>query len=151
MNSRGLHSLIYVSKAVVPVTLAQLTHLLERAHVHNAEAAVTGTLLYVDGVFMQYLEGTRASLDGTYARIQADPFHHALVELLSEPVDVRAFPDWRMGFVRAAVRSARDRNRRRSRRRLAMPAQQSSTAHHLLNAFWRDGPAFAGADGALQG
>jgi hypothetical protein len=55
-------------------------------------------LLYVDGSFIQVLEGEPDAVQETYTRILADSRHHQVYKLLDEPITVRDFPDWSMGL-----------------------------------------------------
>ena len=42
------------------------------------------------------LEGPQDAVEATYARIRRDDRHLAITPLLSEPAEVRLFPDWAM-------------------------------------------------------
>jgi hypothetical protein len=64
----------------------------------NLEKAVTGVLLYSDGNFMQYFEGSEESVRFTYERIRASRRHKDIIEILNKRIAQRSFPDWQMGF-----------------------------------------------------
>src|SRR3954469_22342601 len=91
--------LIYRSAARVRFEQRQLTELLARARVNNAELGLTGMLLYDDGSFLQVLEGEPEPLTTLYARILKDPRHSNIVRLLERDIEARQFGDWKMGFV----------------------------------------------------
>jgi Sensors of blue-light using FAD len=93
-----LQAIVYVSAATHLLAPAEIDHLLRRARERNAEAGVTGLLLYSDGSFMQYIEGPRDELQCIYAIILKDPLHHHIEELLVEPIAAREFADWSMAY-----------------------------------------------------
>jgi hypothetical protein len=94
-----LYSLTYRSLAVRPLRHAELAQLLVAARQHNQAEGVTGILLFLQGRFMQYLEGPADGLDRIFARIQASPLHRDLTEPLREPLAQRAYADWTMAFL----------------------------------------------------
>lgn len=116
-----LQALVYVSSAVAPLSDEQIAHLLQRAQWRNAREQVTGVLLYSDGAFMQYLEGPTAGLTEVYGAICDDPLHHGIIEILREPVAVREFDHWAMGFRSSAQPEA------------LLPAEADVTLARLLS------------------
>jgi len=93
-----LRAIVYVSSATQLMSVPQLESLLVVARGLNLESAVTGVLLYSDGNFMQYFEGSEESVRVTYERIRASRRHKDIIEILNERVAQRSFPDWQMGF-----------------------------------------------------
>jgi hypothetical protein len=93
-----MFSLVYVSSAVTPFSVADLTELLSISHRHNAPLGITGMLLYKDGNVMQVLEGDKATVLQLYSKIGRDPRHRNLITILQGPVEHRTFADWSMGF-----------------------------------------------------
>lgn len=89
--------IIYGSIAVNPFTDQALLGLLDGARAFNARHAITGLLLYRNGLFLQYLEGPIGDLEALYARIEKDPRHRA-VTIVSCGESERQFGDWSMGF-----------------------------------------------------
>jgi hypothetical protein len=59
---------------------------------------VTGLLLYMDGNFIQALEGEKEEVLSTHERIANDPRHRGLITLLQGDIEKRDFGDWSMGF-----------------------------------------------------
>ena len=55
-------------------------------------------LLYLNGNFVQVLEGDEVAIDETYARICVDPLHRDIHLLHREHIAEREFPTWSMGF-----------------------------------------------------
>lgn len=95
-----LIQLIYVSTARQEYDTTELDRILESSVRHNAAHSVTGMLLYLNGSFMQVLEGTEAAVDETYGRIERDPRHTDLFLLERTPIEARSFAGWHMGFRR---------------------------------------------------
>lgn len=100
-GSLPLYSLIYRSYATPALHEAALPALLRAARHHNQQTNLSGLLLYVDGQFLQVLEGPEPMLSNLYARILADARHNAITTLAYGPVLNRAFPDWRMAYAPA--------------------------------------------------
>jgi hypothetical protein len=94
--------LIYISSARAPVEDALLETILERSRVNNLRAGVTGLLVSGGRRFLQALEGPEQAVLDTYARIQADPRHFALVLISCRSVEERSFGDWSMAYEGAA-------------------------------------------------
>lgn len=90
--------LVYTSSATHLMAQAELMELLSVSRARNADAGITGALLYCDGTFMQALEGPPEAVDATFARIACDPRHHDTIQLLRAETPERHFPEWSMGF-----------------------------------------------------
>jgi len=98
-----LHTLVYVSCATPLCTTEALVDILRHSRANNERLDITGLLLYVDGNFMQGLEGPEAAVLGLYERIRRDLRHKNVKTILSAPVDRRCFPQWSMGFREASA------------------------------------------------
>jgi hypothetical protein len=98
--------LMYVSTSNGELGDAELDAILASSVRHNTEQDVTGMLLYCGGNFMQVLEGWRAAVEETYARLSQDPRHRGLILLGTDPIGVRDFASWRMGFRRVGAADA---------------------------------------------
>lgn len=96
-----LWQLIYSSKAAQPMTAAALEEILADARAGNARHDITGALVYVDGVFIQILEGDRDDINRLLANIADDPRHHSLKVFYEAEIERRAFASWRMAYVAA--------------------------------------------------
>jgi hypothetical protein len=94
----SLHAIVYVSTATRLLSDAELETLMQGARQRNQDAGITGVLLYNEGNFMQYFEGSVAALDTTFARIKSSRQHKDIIELLHEPIAERMFPSWHMGL-----------------------------------------------------
>lgn len=92
-----MRQLVYISSmrrqaAVDPAAI------LAQSRRNNARARVTGLLFFDGKRFLQALEGDDALVDATFARIQQDERHHALVVLSNREVETREFGEWAMAF-----------------------------------------------------
>lgn len=93
-----LLSLTYVSSASETLEVPRLREMLAAWRPSNAARGLSGMLLYSGGNIIQTLEGPSQAVDAAYDTIAADPRHHGVLTLVREPVEVREFPDWSMGF-----------------------------------------------------
>lgn len=91
-------SLTYLSSATHLMSPAQLVEMLEAIRPRNVERGLTGLLLYSGGNIIQTLEGPDETVLATYDAIRVDRRHSGILEVLRDPIDERAFPDWSMGF-----------------------------------------------------
>lgn len=87
--------LVYVSSAN-PREAIDPARILATSRRNNHRDSITG-LLYSDAArFLQVLEGPEAKVEETFARIQADPRHRALVLLSRRTIAAREFGKWDM-------------------------------------------------------
>ena len=100
--------LVYVSVTAEKASKDDLLEILARSRTKNAEAGITGMLLYKDGNYMQVLEGEEKAVRDLYARIRRDPRHLGIVTLVEGRRDNRCFGDWSMGFQDLSSPEARD-------------------------------------------
>jgi len=68
----------------------------DRAAEQNALDDVTGALMFIDGVFVQVLEGEPAAVERTFEGICRDMRHRRVVVLDYSSVDERIFGAWAM-------------------------------------------------------
>lgn len=93
-----LFFLIYVSKPTEPLSDSQLDALLEKTRAANNSRGITGCLLYMDGCFMQILEGNRKTVLSLVEKIKRDPRHRDFRLVMQAAQQRRIFQDWSMGF-----------------------------------------------------
>ncbi len=60
---------------------------------------VTGLLLFIDGKFMQYLEGPKAGVLKVFDLIKIASLHRDIVEISQQPLERREYGDWSMAFL----------------------------------------------------
>ena len=90
--------IVYISRAVRPLSDQDLQLLLDQCRRDNARLGVTGVLLYSHGNIAQLLEGEPAVLEPLYEKISQDGRHSNVAQLTNKPITVRSFPDWSMAF-----------------------------------------------------
>lgn len=101
--SEPLYQLIYISKNAIPgddgAVRREIKQILSSAQTKNAQANLTGALLFNAGCFAQILEGTHDDIQETFERIQCDPRHSHVTILTFQPLATRVFGQWSMGYV----------------------------------------------------
>ena len=85
----------------------EIERILASSRRNNAQAGVTGGLMFNRGFFAQVLEGERDKVESVFERIQRDPRHTNLVVLQLAPAPERAFARWSMAFVGGSTADAR--------------------------------------------
>ena len=99
-----LFQLIYSSVATERMAKSKLFKILLAARSGNASLDVTGLLVFVNGIFLQILEGEREVLFTLMKKISSDPRHSNVKVLREMEVDQRRFPSWRMAYVTPSTR-----------------------------------------------
>lgn len=90
-----LHRIVYVSRAADGVGLRDCYDIIRTAHNRNSARGLTGALLFLDGCFVQVLEGPEQALRERYAAILKDPRHHGLELRFDGLVGETLFPhEW---------------------------------------------------------
>lgn len=110
----SLYAVLYASDALQPPSADDLAGLLARSRQYNAEAGVTGQLVYIGrgeggyqgagrqpGHFVQWLEGEEAAVRALFEQIAEDPRHRIRCVAYAGPIRDRLFPTWTMAFRRA--------------------------------------------------
>ena len=87
---------VYLSKANVHFSLADLNRLTVLSARKNEQLGVTGCLYFFDGKFLQYIEGNDESVNGLMEKIRSDSRHRILFEAGPEDIDMRLFSSWTM-------------------------------------------------------
>lgn len=93
-----MYYLVYVSYAVKPFTERGLEKLLIHCRDNNKINAITGILLYIDGKFVQILEGSKVKVKALFEKILKDRRHRHISRILEGPMAKRNFPGFSMGF-----------------------------------------------------
>ncbi len=98
-GNRGLlFHLIYSSQATVRLGQAGLLDLLKHARLRNEPRGLTGMLLYRDGLYLQFLEGTPNEVAGLLDRLRGDPRHKNIRIRREGNLTRRLFPNWSMAY-----------------------------------------------------
>jgi hypothetical protein len=90
--------LLYASRAV-DTSAGAVESILAQSRAHNPACGVTGILCYGNGIFLQAIEGGRATVSELYGHIQKDARHKDVVLLHYDEIDERRFGGWTMGQV----------------------------------------------------
>ncbi|MBK1721968.1 EAL domain-containing protein [Thiocystis violacea] len=96
--TEALYTILYVSVATEPMSDDELRALLEHSRSANRARGITGFLLYLNGSFMQVLEGSRSRVEQLAQHIGQDPRHHSVRTIFEGSIRKRTFVDWSMGF-----------------------------------------------------
>jgi hypothetical protein len=134
-----LQAIAYVSSATQLMAPPELEQLLEDARDFNLKVGVTGVLLYSDGNFMQYFEGSEDAVRETYGRIRTSKRHKGIIEVLNERIAQRSFADWQMGFAQptqSELLAISTANWQRMESQVG-GAQAPSIGLTLLRTFWK--------------
>jgi len=94
----NLNHIVYISRAVRPLSDQNLQELLEQCRRDNAANHITGILFYSHGNIAQLFEGKPEITESLFDRIKRDGRHSHVQKLIDKPISVRSFPDWHMAF-----------------------------------------------------
>lgn len=89
---------IYVSRASSPMPL-ELKEILAVSRKNNPLLGIGGAMCFLDGVYLQFLEGEAAAVDVLYQKIEKDPRHKDVKMLVHEPIAQREYPKWSMALL----------------------------------------------------
>lgn len=101
-----MYHLVYTSPATNPFGESDLISLLKECREFNRRNEITGMLLYIQGKFIQVLEGNREAVLQLFERISADPRHQRVAVIMEGESPTRIFKDWSMGFRRLTEQEA---------------------------------------------
>jgi hypothetical protein len=131
-----LEAIAYTSSATKGLANKDLERLLLRARAKNAELGITGVLLFHDGSFFQYFEGSTAAIDEVYAGIIRSSMHHGIIQLMREPIQSRSFGNWLMGFTTAPASTVLALSNASWRNQVLHTPSNISDGLGLLLQFW---------------
>lgn len=98
-ESTDIFQLVYVSEACPDLCYTDLENILFSARKRNSDLNVTGMLIYRDGFFIQFLEGTQKNVKDVIGRIIQDR-RHSKLRVVGEWYSLkRYFEKWSMSFV----------------------------------------------------
>ncbi len=92
------YRLLYISTARKDFSADSLYDIMKSAQKRNRANKVTGLLIFDGRRFMQYLEGEENIVRATFARIELDLRHYAVVILKKSEGTERQFGDWDMAY-----------------------------------------------------
>jgi hypothetical protein len=97
------YQILYASVSTTPMQADELEDLLEHAQGRNASQGITGALVYVEGRFLQVLEGDKTRVHALMQTISDDLRHEHVSILQAGEVPAAAFADWTMAYVSATA------------------------------------------------
>lgn len=109
-----LKCFLYVSDSALAATdaRAELHGLVEKARLRNAADGVTGTLVFTEVHFAQYVEGPTAAMDDLIGRLKEDRRHRNVDVLKEAGCSNRMFANWSLGYSGPEYILARGHDRR---------------------------------------
>jgi hypothetical protein len=90
--------LAYVSRQSHILSEDDISALLQKCRINNAQKDITGMLIYFDGTFVQFLEGPEAHINALFAKINKDKRHQDIILLLDGKTKKREFAEWSMAY-----------------------------------------------------
>ena len=97
-NESTLFFTIYTSVGVENLSRATLSEILVTARQRNLAYQISGCLLYMDGTFLQLLEGPESAVREVMGSIDKDDRHHQIRIVTEGTTSQRLFQNWSMGF-----------------------------------------------------
>ncbi len=93
--------LLYASRAVETLDEKLIEAIVDQSRENNVEHGITGILCAYprNGIFMQVIEGARASVNELYGNIVRDRRHRDVLLLDYSEIEERRFAGWRMGSI----------------------------------------------------
>ena len=93
-----MHRIIYLSSSTGHLSLEEINALLLQSRKFNAKNEISGVLLYIDGDFLQVIEGQKEVITTLFEKIKKDTRHKGIITVFNDQLVERQFPDWSMGF-----------------------------------------------------
>ena len=95
------YQVIYSSQATSAMSVPELEEILVDARRGNEKRGITGALVYVDGVFLQILEGEKEAVLSLMRSISRDSRHSSVKVFHEAELEEPIFGSWRMAFLSA--------------------------------------------------
>lgn len=93
-----IYHIAYFSTATQLFTETDLTELLAISKRNNSALGVTGILLFIEGCFLQVLEGEKEVVKSIFEKVEKDRRHDDVFTLFEGEKVERSFEKWSMGF-----------------------------------------------------
>jgi hypothetical protein len=95
------YQVIYSSQATAAMSVDDLEEILVDAREGNERRNITGALIYVDGVFLQVLEGDKQTVLSLMRSIGDDSRHSSVKVFYEAEVETPMFGRWSMAYLSA--------------------------------------------------
>lgn len=93
-----MYHLVYFSTATQYFSEEELTNLLRISKYNNEKSGITGILLFIEGCFLQILEGEQSAVRLLYHKVKQDARHNDILKIAEAKTQERVFKKWSMGF-----------------------------------------------------
>lgn len=93
-----MYHIAYFSTATRHFSELELNLLLKTSQQNNTKLNVTGVLLFIEGCFLQILEGEKSAVEALYNKVKNDNRHHHILKIFAGETKERVFKKWSMGF-----------------------------------------------------
>jgi hypothetical protein len=97
--------LIYSTQLKASTNPNELAHIHNTALSNNPKKGITGTLVFGDDRFIQYIEGSRTEVNHLFRMIASDPRHEEITLIDFSEIVEREFDDWHMKLVLLAEKN----------------------------------------------
>jgi hypothetical protein len=97
-----------MSSATKFLSEEDISSLLHKARQYNLEHNITGILLYIDGDFLQILEGNKHDVYDLFLKIKTDTKHRGIIVVHEGKKAARQFKEWTMGFHSSSYKEITD-------------------------------------------
>ena len=104
VNDMKIHQIVYSSLASKKMLKSDLVIILRKARTNNRISDITGLLMYIDGYFLQILEGSEDNVREIYNKISLDVRHKDCQIIYEGDSDKRFFSRWEMAYAAPSAR-----------------------------------------------
>ncbi len=91
--------LVYSSEAAPNLDMVDFAEMLVESRIRNTARGITGVLIFVEGVFLQILEGEKDNVLNLMDTIERDSRHRGIKVFHEQEMDERAFASWSMAYL----------------------------------------------------
>ncbi len=92
----NLHRVVYLSAATGEADTVDLRSIAHQCQRNNSHTGVTGLLMFIDGSFLQVIEGESGVITELLETLRSDHRHKDITIIEEKPVEARLFPQWCM-------------------------------------------------------
>jgi hypothetical protein len=130
-----MHKIIYYSTAVKKMSDGELNDLLTKSRIFNKSKNITGILLYLDGDFVQVIEGEQKDIHELFEKIKVDTRHKNILTMLDAPILEKQFSNWSMGFSNLTYNNSKSIKGLEIEHIEKLKENTDKTAYILINSF----------------
>jgi len=135
--------LCYKSELNPKIKEEEIMQILITAQKFNLKNSITGMLLYIDGHFIQFLEGEKEIISSLYRKIMIDRRHYGVKTLSEGAATYRLFPNWVMGFRTLNEQDVRDMAEMNGQKEFSIEKLLDNADPHiaieLMKSFYKNG------------